>query len=523
MDTPSGLSSRMSNVIASVLPKIATTVGERSSKGPAKIDLATAENWLARRELIDIYKQAIAQDLDPQTLSYPQGFGGDPELLSSLASFLNTYFRPAIPVEESHIAVAAGASSCLDQLLYTICDAGDSVLVPAPYWNGFDFHLTLRTAVDIVPVSCDSLSHTVSSSLLSALDAVYDAALKPIRIKALIFTNPHNPFGQCYPETCIRDVLRWCGHRRIHFVGDEVYGISEFRRGSPDDRFVSALNLLSAETQRGIKNRVDSNSLDGEANVVSRYEESMNGTSDTHREIGLHRPNGDVQEGNGIDISLVHTIWSLSKDLGCSGLRMATLISQNNNSLLTGVRLLSTPLLSSPSMLMAKALFSSEKLHAIVKLTRVRLARAYQIVEAQLKRWEIEMVEPRAGVFVWARLLKPSQHERFTIATKGALKDDVSGGRDMQQIEKLRNSGVLISPGQQYHLAAWPREQGWVRITFAVEESQLREGLRIIETTLGLGKRRRVVGPDEEEKERRKRRSLRSTLSAASNSASIMS
>lgn len=66
MDTPSGLSSRMSNVIASVLPKIATTVGERSSKGPAKIDLATAENWLARRELIDIYKQAIAQDLDPQ-------------------------------------------------------------------------------------------------------------------------------------------------------------------------------------------------------------------------------------------------------------------------------------------------------------------------------------------------------------------------------------------------------------------------------------------------------------------------
>lgn len=61
-----GLSSRMSNIIASVLPKIAVTISERSSNGPAKIDLATAENWLARRELIDIYKQAIAQDLDPQ-------------------------------------------------------------------------------------------------------------------------------------------------------------------------------------------------------------------------------------------------------------------------------------------------------------------------------------------------------------------------------------------------------------------------------------------------------------------------
>ncbi|KAI4132263.1 MAG: hypothetical protein LQ338_000815 [Usnochroma carphineum] len=67
--------------------------------------------------------------------AYPRGFGGDLALLSALASFPNTYFRPANPVEDSHIAVAAGASSCLDQLLYTICDAGDSVLVPAPYWT----------------------------------------------------------------------------------------------------------------------------------------------------------------------------------------------------------------------------------------------------------------------------------------------------------------------------------------------------------------------------------------------------
>lgn len=74
-----------------------------------------------------------------QTLSYPQGFGGDPALLSALASLFNTYFRPAIPVKESHITVAAGASSCLDQLLYTICDAGDSVLVPAPYWSTSTF------------------------------------------------------------------------------------------------------------------------------------------------------------------------------------------------------------------------------------------------------------------------------------------------------------------------------------------------------------------------------------------------
>ena len=66
MATPGGLSSRMSNVIASMLPKIAVTVSERSSTGPPKIDLATAENWLVRRELIAILKEAVARNLDPE-------------------------------------------------------------------------------------------------------------------------------------------------------------------------------------------------------------------------------------------------------------------------------------------------------------------------------------------------------------------------------------------------------------------------------------------------------------------------
>lgn len=44
MTNPNGRSSRMSNIIAADLPKIAITVVERSSAGSSKIDLATAED-----------------------------------------------------------------------------------------------------------------------------------------------------------------------------------------------------------------------------------------------------------------------------------------------------------------------------------------------------------------------------------------------------------------------------------------------------------------------------------------------
>ena len=168
-------------------------------------------------------------------------------------------------------------------------------------------------------------------------------------------------------------------------------------------------------------------------------------------------------------------------------MEQATLVSQRNSALLTGVRLLSAPLLSSSSTVLATALFSSEKIHAIVTLTRVRLAQAYGIVEAQLKRWCVEFMEPKAGVFVWARLLRPEpravqaglEHDGRTI-----LKDDDDW--EKRQVGQLRENGVLVGMGRDYHLGAWPEEKGWVRIVFALEQERLREGLRKIGMVLSL-------------------------------------
>jgi aspartate/methionine/tyrosine aminotransferase len=128
-----GLSARGNSNVAAIMPKISAAVTERSQG--TKIDLASAENWLLREELIDICKDAIASNLHAQDLSYPRAFAGFPEVLSAFAGFLNDHFHPAIPVETSHLATAPGAASCIDTLLYNICDPGDGILVPGPYWS----------------------------------------------------------------------------------------------------------------------------------------------------------------------------------------------------------------------------------------------------------------------------------------------------------------------------------------------------------------------------------------------------
>lgn len=130
-----GLSARGWANVGEIMPKISAAVEERSHRDNPNIDLASAENWLLRPELLDICKDAISSKLCGQDLSYPRAFAGFPEVLEAFASFFNSYFHPHIPVEAAHLATAPGAASCLDTLFYNICDPGDGILVPAPYWS----------------------------------------------------------------------------------------------------------------------------------------------------------------------------------------------------------------------------------------------------------------------------------------------------------------------------------------------------------------------------------------------------
>ena len=123
----------------------------------------------------------------------------------------------------------------------------------------------------------------------------------------------------------------------MHFIGDEVYGLSEFRRPSGEEGFVSALSLVSGRKHNAGMTDIESESpkeaneydcqrINGHsfaepivnAHVTADEKDSRLAASN------LHGSDGDTDKGDGIDLSRVHVIWSLSKDLGCSGLRIVS-------------------------------------------------------------------------------------------------------------------------------------------------------------------------------------------------------
>lgn len=138
--------------------------------------------------------------------------------------------------------------------------------------DGFDWLFSVRSGVQPVTVNVDNIEETFTASLIPKLEAAYKHSENPI--KALVLTNPHNPFGQCYPRSVIEECIKFCYKQKIHFVSDEVYAVSELDNPSSTSPvpFISALAIDVASI--------------------------------------------------GCDPSRVHVIWSISKDFGSSGFRM---------------------------------------------------------------------------------------------------------------------------------------------------------------------------------------------------------
>ncbi|EAW11041.1 aminotransferase gliI [Aspergillus clavatus NRRL 1] len=362
-----GLSKRGAANVDAILPSISAALLERTKPTAPRIDLSTAENWLMRNEVIEMTKDAIVQGLKPHHLSYPNEFAGDADLIRALAAFFNKYFHPHIPVEEAHIATAPGAATCLNTVLYNMCEPGEGILVPAPFWNGFDWLFTARSSAVPIIVHVERAADTLTPQLLPALEKAYKESSIPVR--GLLLTNPHNPFGQCYPRSVIDDCIRFCNDKGIHYISDEVYALSTFENPELPDAppFVSALEIDST-----------------------------------------------------------------SKDFGSSGFRVGCSITQANEAMHVALALASNTETSSLSAVASTALLTSTRLPELLQVNRERLWEAYTVMTDFLKKHQILYIPVNSAPFLFARLAPYAESWEQEKATIDRLKQAgvvVSGGK----------------------------------------------------------------------------------------------
>ena len=158
-------------------------------------------------ESIDAIKNI---DLDLLKYEYSQGSF---EFRNNLCNY---YSKHKINVVPDDIITTVGASEALSFTMNSICDPGDEVIIPEPFYanyNGF----AQASDVKVIPVT-SKIEDNFSLPPLEDFENKIN-----IKTKALIICNPCNPTGYVYSKDEIIDIANLAKKHDLFIVVDEVY------------------------------------------------------------------------------------------------------------------------------------------------------------------------------------------------------------------------------------------------------------------------------------------------------------
>ncbi len=173
-----------------------------------------------------IMREAIAEFVinDPDAHLYGPVLGLDPLRAEVAAQWTTAYGGEVAP---ANVAITSGCNQAFAAAIATLCDQGDEVIVPVPYY--FNHRMWLDMAgVKTVPL--DS-----GPTLIPDIDAA--AALITDRTRAIALVSPNNPCGVEYPAETLRGFFDLCRTRGIALIVDETYRDFDSRTGAPHDLF----------------------------------------------------------------------------------------------------------------------------------------------------------------------------------------------------------------------------------------------------------------------------------------------
>ena len=138
---------------------------------------------------------------------------GLPELIESIKKYYEDY---NIQFDNDEIIITNGGSEALLFTMLTICDDGDNILVPEPFYSNY-YNFSKSVGVNINPVTtlAENGFHLPSKEeIVSKIDN---------KTKAILFSNPGNPTGVVYTKEEINMLADIAIEHNLWIIADEVY------------------------------------------------------------------------------------------------------------------------------------------------------------------------------------------------------------------------------------------------------------------------------------------------------------
>src|SRR5437870_7188511 len=157
-------------------------------------------------------KDAAKAALDAGFTKYTPA-AGIPELRQAIADKHKR--ENGLNYKPSQIIVSCGGKhSCYNVFLAT-CEAGDEVVIPAPYWLSYPEMVKLAGAKPVIVHTTDKTEFKITPEQLRA-------ALTP-RTRIFLLNSPSNPTGSVYTPEEIKTLGDICVEKGVLIMSDEIY------------------------------------------------------------------------------------------------------------------------------------------------------------------------------------------------------------------------------------------------------------------------------------------------------------
>ncbi len=232
------ISKRFSQICESQTVALNSTMAKLKREGKDVVALGAGEPDF---DTPDFIKQAAIAALHQGFTKYTPA-EGIIELREAICKWLSDDYKAEYKPRQ--VVITCGAKHAVYQGVLAVCDPGDEVILPAPYWVSYPEMIKLAGA-SMVTI------HPTPENQLKITPEQLKRALSP-KTKLLILNSPSNPSGAVYNRQELDSLVRVIKDAGIFVLSDEIYDKIVF----DDARFASLANYPEIKEQLLLVNGV---------------------------------------------------------------------------------------------------------------------------------------------------------------------------------------------------------------------------------------------------------------------------
>jgi aspartate aminotransferase len=137
---------------------------------------------------------------------------GTPSLRKAIIRYTEENYQRVVAPE--NVVVSAGAKQSIFNILYSILNPQDEVIILAPHWVSYPEMVKMCYGIPVVVTPEDGSFVPRMADIEQAVTSY---------TKAIIVNSPNNPSGAVFPPELIGEIVEFCERKKIYLICDDIY------------------------------------------------------------------------------------------------------------------------------------------------------------------------------------------------------------------------------------------------------------------------------------------------------------